>query len=221
MYPIVQSRFRAFNEPFEGAVPYMYLDIAGLVTVAVGDLIDPVELAAALPFRFKDKSGIANPGALASKDEIAAEWHRIKSDPVLAQQGHTACAPLTDLELDGEAISQLIAKRLAANETALKRQHAFKAFDSWPADAQLGLLSMAWALGPAGFDRFPSFTAACRRLDFKHAAAQSKIAETGNPGIIPRNRANFILFSNAAAAVAEGHDLAALHYPADLTQLTA
>ena len=39
MYPSVLSAFRAFNEPFEGWVPYMYLDIKGLVTVglAVGD----------------------------------------------------------------------------------------------------------------------------------------------------------------------------------------
>ena len=31
MFPSVQSFFRAFNEPFEGAIPYMYLDVKGLV----------------------------------------------------------------------------------------------------------------------------------------------------------------------------------------------
>lgn len=41
MYPSVTSFFRVFNEPLEGVVAYMYLDIKGLVTVGVGNLIDP------------------------------------------------------------------------------------------------------------------------------------------------------------------------------------
>ena len=213
MYPIVQSKFRSFNEPFEGAVPYMYLDVLGLVTVGVGNLIDPIELAIPLPFRFKNKSGINTPGALASKDQIVAEWYRIKTNQALAKQGHTAAAPLTDLELNDDAINQLIAKRLCADERFLKRQRAFAAFDSWPADAQLGLLSMAWAMGPGAFEKFPAFSAACRQRDFKQAAAQCKIDEVGNPGLARRNRANVLLFSNAAAVLASGTDVATLHYP--------
>src|SRR5690242_21318627 len=98
MHPSVRSQFRAFNEPFEGSVPYMYLDIKGLVTVGVGNLIDPVELATALPFRFKDKPGIGTPGALASTNQIAAEWRKLKNTKSLAKKGHLACAPITDLE---------------------------------------------------------------------------------------------------------------------------
>jgi GH24 family phage-related lysozyme (muramidase) len=213
MYPSVQSRFRAFNEPFEGSIHYMYLDVKGLVTVGVGNLIDPVEFAIALSFRFKAT------GVPASKEQIATEWRKLKNDPILAKKGHLACAALTDLELNDDTIGALIARRLMGNENLLKLQPSFKELETWPADAQLALLSMAWAMGPDGFSRFHRFRAACQKLDFNTAAAESKLNEVGNPGLIPRNRANFLLFSNAAAVAAPGSglDLATLFYPRDLT----
>src|SRR5713226_1332348 len=81
MFTSVQTAFRAFSEQFEGCVPHMYLDIKGLVTVGVGNLVDPVGLAQALPFRFKNKPGIASPGAPATADQIAAEWQKLKNNP--------------------------------------------------------------------------------------------------------------------------------------------
>jgi len=182
----------------------MYLDIKGLVTVGVGNLIDPVAEAQALPFRFKNKPGISAPGSSATPDQIAAEWQTLKSNSSLATKGYTACEPLTQLELSDDAINSLISARLTQNESYLKRQEWFLGFDTWPADAQLGLLSMAWAMGPAGPVGFPNFRAACQKLDFSTAAAECKMSEAGNPGLIPRNRANFTLFSNAAVVVASG-----------------
>jgi hypothetical protein len=61
------------------------------------------------------------------------------------------------LELSDDAIDSLIIDRLTKNESFLKRQPWFQDFDTWPADAQLGLLSMAWAMGPAAPGNFPSF----------------------------------------------------------------
>jgi hypothetical protein len=202
MFPSVQAGFRAFSEKFEGSVPFMYLDVKGLVTVAVGNLVDPVEVAQALPFRFKSKPGIANAGAAATPDQIAAEWHMLKNTPSLAQRGFKACEPITNLELSDDSINSMILDRLTTNENFMKRQLWFQGFDLWPADAQLGLLSMAWAMGPAGPGAFPNFRAACQSNNFKTAAAECKMNEVGNPGLIPRNQANFILFSNAAAVLA-------------------
>src|SRR5689334_22442277 len=125
MHPSVRSQFRAFNEPFEGSIPYMYLDIKGLVTVGVGNLIDPVGLATALPFRFKSTGGPA------TTEQITAEWQKLKNDTSLAKRGHLACKPITELELNDDAIDALIAERLAGNEAFLKKQSAFSAFDSW------------------------------------------------------------------------------------------
>jgi len=202
MFPSVQSGFRAFNTKFEGCIPFMYLDIKGLVTVAVGNLVDPVELAQALSFRFKDKPGIDAPGSPATPDQIAAEWQTLKNNPNLAREGFKACEPITELELSDDSIDSLILDRLTRNESFLKRQQWFQDFDTWPADAQLGLLSMAWAMGPAGPEGFPKFRAACQNLDFNGAAAECKMHEAGNPGLVPRNQANFTLFSNAAVVLA-------------------
>ena len=221
MFPAVQSGFPTFSTKFEGRVPYMYLDVLGLVTVGVGNLVDPVLAAQALPFRFKNRPGIAAPGSAATADQIAAEWQALKNDPSLKTRGYKACEPITQLELSDDAIDSLIIDRLTKNESFLKRQPWFQDFDIWPADAQLGLLSMAWAMGPAGPGNFPSFRAACQRLDFNTAAAQCKMNEAGNPGVVPRNQANITLFSNAAIVVAGaaqgGLQRSNLYYPQVLT----
>jgi len=225
MFPAVQSGFPAFSAKFEGRVPYMYLDIKGLVTVGVGNLVDPVAVAQTLPFRFKNKPGINAPGSPATPDQVAQEWQILKNDPRLATRGYTACEPITQLELSDDAIDSLILDRLAKNESFLIRQQWFQGFDTWPADAQLALLSMAWAMGPAGPGAFPNFRAACQNLDFKTAAVECKMNEAGNPGLIPRNEANFTLFSNAAIVLAsEGQSSfqrSSLFYPRVLTAADA
>lgn len=216
MHKAVQDNFRKFNEPFEGVVSFMYVDIKGLVTVGVGNLIDPVGLALDLPFEFRDKPGIATPGKAASKAEIRAEWSKIKADQSLAQRGHRAAGKVATLELDDDGVAALIAQRLQANETTLKRTAAFKDFDAWPADAQLGVLSMAWAMGPGFGARFPKFSAACKRQDFAAAAQNCRIAEAGNPGVVPRNVADRQLFVNAGVVVADGSDRSVLRFPKKL-----
>jgi len=216
MYDSVRVAFRGFNEPFEGVVHWMYLDVRGLVTIGVGNLIDPIEAALALPFH-----SLAAPGAVATEAQISAEWHRIKSDPTLATRGYKACESMTQLRLDDAAVDALIASRLAGNEASLKKKLAFAHFDTWPADAQLGLLSMAWALGAGGPSTFPHFSAACQTLDFATAAEECTINEQGNAGVAPRNRANRILFRNAAMIRAGGgYDPARLYYPSSLGPVT-
>src|ERR1700733_13056663 len=110
MYPVIQSSFPAFSTKFEGRVPYMYLDVLGLVTVGVGNLIDPVETALTLPFQLKN-----NPGSVATKDQIAAEWQTLKNDTSLKTKGYKACELITQLELSEDAIDSLILNRLTQN----------------------------------------------------------------------------------------------------------
>jgi hypothetical protein len=137
MRTTVAAKWREFNTPFEGLVRFMYQDVKGLITIGMGNLIDPIGAALGLPFRKR------RGGALATQAEIRAEWELIKSKPELAKKGHRACDPLCTLELDDVAIDQLIRNKLSQNESFLKRQKPFLAFDDWPADAQMGLLSMA------------------------------------------------------------------------------
>lgn len=64
MHASVKSYFIAFSKQFEGRIHCMYLDTHDppLVTVGVGNLIDPVSEAAKLPFRWK--ASARPPGAL-------------------------------------------------------------------------------------------------------------------------------------------------------------
>jgi GH24 family phage-related lysozyme (muramidase) len=214
----VRAAFKAFSVRFEGEVPFMYLDIKGLVTIGVGNLIDSVAQAQQLPFFFKDE-----PGRRASPGEIAEDWQRVKGRQDLRSQGGMVFRNVAQLRISQETINQLVVRTASSYEATLKASTPeFAKFDYWPADAQLGLLSMAWAMGP-GFatgGRWPLFRAACKSQDWDQAARQSRMNDTNNPGLRPRNTANFILFTNAAR-VADGSTSDAsgetLYYPTVLT----
>ena len=208
MHDGVLSDFVTFTTPLEGKVPWMYVDVRQLVTTGIGNLIDPISLALPLPWVHKD---IGEPAAEAA---IRTDWDRVKGDLSLAKKGHRACEAITELRLTEEGIASLVRTKLTANEAQLTR--VFSDWELWPADAQLGVLSMAWALG-AGFPAsWPNFTQAARARDWTAAAANCHINEAGNPGVVPRNAANVRLFENAATVEAKGLDVTVLHWPAEV-----
>ena len=193
MQSAVRSAWRRFNEPLEGLTNWMYLDIKGLVTTGMGNLIDPVEAALRLTWHAGD-------GTTATPDAVRHEWSRIKSNLALAHLGAQAARRVATLLLDAADIDTLIIDKLDHDEAILKANPAFAAFDDWPADAQLGLLSMGWAMGPGFGSRFPRFSTACAAGDFTTAARDCAISTTGNPGVARRNAANrqaFLLAANA------------------------
>jgi hypothetical protein len=220
MRPAVRVAFVAFSARFEGVVGWMYQDVKGLVSTGIGNLIDPVDLAMHLPFvRVGD-------GRSATPQEIAAEWHRIKTLPpdasgrTAAQLGHLYAKGFTTLRLMSDGITAVVLAKLASNETILKG--AFQDWEDWPADAQLATLSMSWAVGPAfwsphaGRNYWPRLTAALKDRDFRTASVECFMnEERRNPGIAPRNIANRVLYTNAAIAMSE-LDPAQLYYPTDL-----
>lgn len=211
----VRSYFIRFNEPIEARVAYMYLDIKGLVTIGVGNLID-VEKAddanglekvrkelVKLPFVYK--TGRLDAGKPAGVEAIWAEWKKVKAKQDWAQlrDGYRKFGGFTDLRLSDDAIDTLVTSKLHAMERELTHVPAFWDFRKWPADAQLGLLSMVWALGvPKLRMGWPNFRSACKKQDFDGAAKRCTIRSADNPGVIPRNRANEHLFKNAAAVLA-------------------
>lgn len=90
----------------------------------------------------------------------------------------------------------------------------FPEIESWPGDAQLATISMSWACGPAF--HFPSLELALRAKDFVIASTQCTINPTGNPGVVPRNAANRILYVNAARVLAWGMDPDQVYFPREL-----
>lgn len=201
MRAAVRAGFVGFSTPLEGLCDWLYCDVKGLVTTAIGNLVDPIQFALPLPFM--------NGGLPATIDEIAEEWRAVKGRPDLAHLGGGAYRGMTKLRLSAAGIDQVVSRKLVQNDVYLRAR--FTGYEEWPADAQLGILSMAWACGPAF--RFPMFEAAVRAGDFVLASQECKMNEAGNPGLVPRNAANRQLFMNAARVIELGLDHERLWYP--------
>lgn len=219
--------FDGRSSPNEGIkIPsYMYEDILGLVTTGMGNLIESppgtlMPSAAALPWKFAD-------GRLATHAEVQAEFANVKKnwkDMNLAPLGgfNSKGRQLAALFLDADAVGTLISGKLQAFADDLIKQ--FPAFNTWPADVQLAILSMCWAQG-SNFRKWPKLTAALKALlpDFKAAAAQSHVNtyQNGilvpNPGLVPRNVANYRAFMNGAGVLANNLAPETLYYPNDVS----
>src|SRR6476469_6934719 len=135
MHQSVQDAFPAFTEPLEGRVPFMYLDVKGLVTTGVGNLIDtddPAHLFSnanlvpeAFGFDWRDR----NTDAQAGQDEIQAEYTTVKNRQDLKNAAIGTKESITRLRLTDQAIDQMVATRLASNETILKQTAEFASLD--------------------------------------------------------------------------------------------
>jgi hypothetical protein len=204
--PSVLAKWPAYTLKFEGRVSTMYADVRGLITTGMGNLIDPIGPALVLPWQTLDAHGAP---VAATQAQIAADWNALKSRGIgMGSHNPPTQAKIAGLKcwLDDAAIDALVAAKCAQNADFM-RAHYFPDWDSWPADAQLGTLSEAWAAG-AGFPAtFHSFTAAAQKQDWVHAASECASRVTTpegikNVGVIPRNDAQMICFRNAAAVAA-------------------
>ena len=190
----VVDAFPLFTERFEGRCNWMYLDVKGLVTTGRGNLIDPLPAALFLPWV---QAFTPNGGSPASAQQVADEWHRVKACQAAAHLGGGSFKRMTTLRLTDADVDALTKSKMLEMWRALVARGAFASAKAWPAAAQLGLLSMAWAMGPAF--NFPKFELHAVVPDFTLMAAQCGISTAGNPGVAARNAANVGLFLTAAA----------------------
>jgi hypothetical protein len=169
------------------------VDVLGLVTIGVGCLIDTPDGAARLPFVHAN-------GTVAEPDEIRAAWRKLKANREALKKLHWRfAAPYTNgLRLPDAAVDDLMVERLRASVAWLEK--TFPKFGSFPADGQLGIVSMAWAAGANFTAKFPAFTAAALRGDWARCADECRLREAGNPGVVPRNLADHYLFLCASVA---------------------
>lgn len=217
----VRDGFISFSTPLEGYTNWLYCDVKGLVTIGMGNLVDPSGLLAGLAFVRPD-------GSVASASEVSSAWLAVKNRQDLRLHGGGAYRPLTALRSTHDSIGRLIVSKLATVASIL--ESAFPGLPAWPADAQLGILSMAWAMGAYFHKGWPRLSAACRNEDWATyeivngerilsplcAAANCLMTEDGNSPLHPRNVANVVLFHNAAYA----KDPDVLYYPQVLDEQT-
>lgn len=215
MRDVVRTVFVPLTISFEGGfIDWMFPDVKKRIATGFGLDLTPVSLAIGLPWRHPD-------GRLAGREEIAAEWARLKKyvedNPGSEFRSYKTFAPMTTLRLGNEGLYQAFQGKMNHNEIVLR--HGFPEWDEWGADCQLAVMLQAWATGPAfylptaGVNYWPKLTAALRARDWRTAAVECFMdEEKKNPGIIPRNRANRVLFTNAA--LAEDPDV--LYYPKNL-----
>lgn len=186
MKPSVEAVFPSFTARFEGRLFHLYLDVRGLVTTGVGILVDPIAYALALDWRNPD-------GSKSSQGQIADAWHTVKAATSWAPRGGVAFAPLTEIRLTPNGVDALTLAKLRANDVELSRR--VRGWETLPAPAQLATHSLAWACGP-DFD-FPKFLAALESHDWATCATECQMDATDNPGLVPRNRADYELFALA------------------------
>lgn len=247
--------FLKYTTDHEGYTPFLYADGFNLVTSGIGNLLDnsarnsfdtsanAMAPAMGLPWKFRapgwsSKNPLA--GTNASQTDIMNAWIAVKLqeqvNPGFNQKGGGAYAGLTQITLDIAGINKLVNDKIASNELILRKE--YPGYESLPIDAQFGLNSMSWAMGPAFWpalrphpelpantaDNIPYFQAfkdAIDKGDFTSAAKHSQfkgggsLTDAGVPGVRPsaRNHDLVIMFNNAASSVKVGASPDLLIFP--------
>lgn len=208
MWDSVRDGFYDFTKPMEGEVLWMYQDTLGKVTIALGYLIDTEGDALAAPANGADFTRKQD-GGVAAPNEISDDWQRVKADAL--HTGHALqYEDITNLRISVDGCAALTRTRAAAFESTLQQTPEFAAMGGWPADAQLALLSMAWAMGPAFAQggRWPNFRGSCAAADWLGAAANCTMSDAW---LVKRNAVDRGLFRNAAYSVSQGADPSVLY----------
>lgn len=196
--------FPTFTAPLEGKVLWPYQDILGLVTIGYGCLIDPSALASTVQdWMLEGKSDLPTP------PQVVHEWGKVKAMPKAMHFARYQDSCRLRLSLAG--VDELLQARMQLFEGTLS--YYFPDWDTFPADAQLAIMAMAWACG-AGFPKaFTNFAGFVLERDWANAAKCAKIREDGNPGIHPRNLQVQLCLANAAAIDDGDQGTPALYWP--------
>lgn len=202
MLDVVHQVLADFLTPMEGEVRWMYQDHLGLVTVGIGNLIDSPEAAWATRDYGAPFLHGGDPAREAAEPQVREAWQAVKKDPSLAGRWPLA-EHLSDLRLSADGVRNLVRNRLVEYEQTLYGFAEFADHDSWPADAQLALASMTWAMGAAFAEDWPNLRAACAARRWLAAASECNMS---NHWMLRRNAVDRGLFRNAAWVDATGAD---------------
>ena len=192
MHEMVQESWMRFNEPLEGIVNFMYLDVKGWVSTGMGNKIDETARPNSAPSAAERQASLRlanqlnwydqSTGAAASPAEVASAWDAVKARLDLAPQGHRAFEGLTRLRVTNAEIARIVQQKLLEMERTLVTRPEFSSFSAWPANAQLGTLSMSWGMGP--MFRFPKFRRSWRAGGGRRPRRSASSTRTKAPSAI-------------------------------------
>jgi GH24 family phage-related lysozyme (muramidase) len=159
--PIFEAKTRAL----EGVIPWPYLDTRRIVTIGIGHAVESRAEWLSLPF---DLDPLQSPAtSYAYFDLVWSLLHSLSFGPDLAAGWY---ASKSTLRLTDQAISALFQSDVTKLETYAGG--IFSGYDDYGCDAQMGSMSMIFALGPGGIHGFPRCCAAIRAGDWATAADQ-------------------------------------------------
>lgn len=185
MKQAVTDIFIRFTSHFEGHCLHPYLDVEGLVTIGYGNLIDP-HIPAILDWR--DLHGIPLTGY-----QVQVGWQAVKNMQDKKDLGGGVFRWFTDMRVTEASVNLLCQAELSQMYNGIQKRY-LPDLDTWPADAQLALMSWAWADGEWAMPKWPKFHAACLAKDWATCALECHIDTTHNPGVVSRNAINWELF---------------------------
>src|SRR5262245_3042940 len=111
MHQSVVNKLPDFLKQYEGKVNFMYLDVKGLVTIGIGNLIDLVNQALKLEF------GTKGSGTPVGSSEVITEWNTVKARTDLMNKGSAAFDAITRLQLTDKGITTMVNSAAQAIET--------------------------------------------------------------------------------------------------------
>ncbi len=146
------------------------------VTTGIGFLIDP--LAICLERHRTSRLPWYCGSRLATEQEVTQEWQQVHGMQNFARgQSGTAFQGQTTLRLQLQQPSiEEYFRKLAAEiqQQLMSGSPRFAEFETYPADAQMGILVLAWAVGAGGIlASYTEFRTACFRRHWQTAANQS------------------------------------------------
>ncbi len=148
---------------YEGAIPHMYLDSKGLVTVGIGHLIINLQSAQKLPF-------ITQKAIKATLKEIQVDYDLVKK-----QSGNMLASyykRFTKLKLSAIEIDKLTNKHIDSFYKEIKQ--IYSDFDNFPSDVKLALLDLIFNVGmPDLKNNWPSLNKEVRAKEWGKAALHS------------------------------------------------
>lgn len=174
----------------EGSIPHMYLDTVGKVTVAVGQMIPTATKATVLPFIKR------NTGTSATAAEIRTDFEAVARHT--AGRIASSYKQFTQLDMPQQAIDTLLDQRIDEFQASIRRN--FLNYESYPEQAKMGIIDMAFNLGIHGLiNKFPSFTRAAKAQDWLTCAKECHRRGIGDS----RNIKTKKLFEAASTAAGE------------------